>query len=107
MRRSAEEKILLEKLASGVLDGVVGDDYITSGGSTIWKAIKNGIPSSYKQGPGGRSFNGKENERYTGVLHVLQEWLTDDEKLAFLQKFGWLMPDKDVRAYSAKFKPKK
>ena len=37
----------------------------------------------------------------------MQEWKTDEQKLTFLQKFGWLMKDKDVREYSAKFKPKK
>ena len=101
-----EEKGLLEKLASGALDGFVGNDLIT-GKSTVWKSIKNGIPTMFKQGPSKRFFNGKENERIEGVLHTLQEWSTDEEKLAFLRKFGWLMKDTAVKAYSAKFKPKK
>lgn len=100
-----EEKILLKKLASGALDGCVGNDLTTSGGSTVWKAIKNGVPAMFKQGPTTRFFNGKENERIAGVLHTLQEWITDEDKLEFLQKFGWLMNDPDVKAYSAKFKP--
>ena len=102
-----EEKKLLQKLASGELDGFVGNDVATSGGSTVWKAIKNGLPAMFKQGPEGKFFNGQENERYEGVLRTLQKWVTDDEKLQFLQKFGWLMQDADVKAYSAKFKPKK
>lgn len=102
-----EEKNLLDKLASGVLDGLVGDGVTTSGGSTVWKAIKCGLSAMFKQGPGGKFFNSKENERYDGVLHTLQKWVTDDEKLQFLQKFGWLMQDADVKAYSAKFKPKR
>lgn len=102
-----EEKNILQKLASGALDGIVGNDLTTSGGSSVWKAIKNGLPMMLKQGPGGRFFNGKENEHFEGVLHTLQEWVTDEEKLQFLQKFGWLMKDVDVKAYSAKFKPKK
>ena len=61
----------------------------------------------FKQGPGGKFFNGKENERCEGALHTLQKWVTDDKKLQFLQKFGCLMKDEDVKAYSAKFKPKK
>ncbi len=101
-----EEKGLLDKLASGALDGFVGDDLIT-GKSTVWKAIKNGVPAMFKQGPSKRVFNRKENERIDGVLHTLQEWVTDEEKLEFLKKFGWLMKDTAVRAYSAKFKPKK
>ncbi|MCQ9209415.1 hypothetical protein [Granulicatella seriolae] len=107
MGKSKEEKSLLAKLASGALDGMVGDDLTTSGGSSVWTSIKNGIPTRYKQGPGGKFFNGKENERYEGKLHTLEEWSTDDEKLAFLKKFGWLTKDDDVKKYSAKFKPKK
>jgi hypothetical protein len=101
-----EEKNLLKRLASGALDGFVGDDLTTSGGSTVWKAIKNGVPAMLKQGPGSKFFNGKENERIEGVLHTLQEWATDEQKLEFLRKFGWLMRDEAVKVYSAKFKPK-
>lgn len=102
-----EEKGLLRKMASGVLDGIVGDHLFTSGGSSVWKAIKNGVPAMFKQGPGGKIFNGKENERFEGVLHTLQEWVSDEQKLDFLRKFGWLMDDTAVKAYSAKFKPNK
>lgn len=105
--RTDEERMLLDLLASGALDGYVGDDLTTSGGSTVWKQIKNGIPAQYKEGPGGKFFDGKENTRYSGKLHVLDEWKTDDEKLAFLQKFGWLMDHPAVREYSAKFKPRR
>lgn len=61
----------------------------------------------FKQGPGGKIFNNRESDRYEGKLHVLEEWLTDDQKLQFLQKFGWLMNNDVVKNYSAKFKPKK
>lgn len=104
MGRTKEEKNLLAKLLSGVLDGQVGNDLTTTGGSTVWTAIKNGKPIQFKQGPGGKIFNGKENERFNGVLHILKEWVTDDEKLEFLQKLGWLIKDDEVKAYSAKFK---
>lgn len=102
-----EEIYLLKKLASGVLDGLVGDDLTTLGDSRVWTVIENGVPARYKRGPGGRYFDGKENVRYDGVLRILQKWETDEEKLQFLQKFGWLMNDPDVKAYSAKFKPKR
>ena len=102
-----EEKSLLQKLASGVLDGIVGDSTETSGGSTVWTAIKDGTPTVFKKGPGGKFFNGKENERYEGVLHTKQKWITDEEKIAFLRKFGWLIRDNEVKAYSAKYKPGK
>ncbi len=58
MGRSKEEKSLLDKLLSGALDGIVGNDLTTSGRSTVWTVIKNGIPTRYKQGPGGKFFNG-------------------------------------------------
>ena len=105
--RTPEEKTLLAKLASGLLDGSVGTDLTTAGGSTVWTRIKDGTPARLKEGPGTRFFDGRENVEKPGRLHVLAEWTTDDEKLAFLQKFGWLMADDDARRYSAKFKPKK
>lgn len=36
MRFSSEEKNILAKLASGVLDGQVGDDWTCGRGSTCW-----------------------------------------------------------------------
>ncbi len=56
---------------------------------------------------GSRFFNGKENEHIEGAFHTLQEWVTDEQNQEFLRKFGWLMKDEVVRAYSAKFKPKR
>ncbi|MFI2858629.1 hypothetical protein ACH6EH_16090 [Paenibacillus sp. JSM ZJ436] len=107
MALTREEKNLLKRLASGAFEGFVGDDLTTTGGSTVWKQIKNGVPAMFKQGPSRKFFNGKENERIVGVMHTLQEWATDEQKLEFLKKFGWLMKDEAVNAYSAKFKPKK
>lgn len=74
-------------MASGALDGFVGDDLTTYGGSSVWKVIKDGVPVMFKQGPDSRFFNGKENEHIEGVLHTLQEWVTDEQKLEFLRKF--------------------
>jgi len=102
---TVEERRLLEKLASGMLDGRVGDSVTTSGGSSVWKAIKDGQPVMYKQGPDKRFFNGKENERIEGRLNILKKWTTNEEKLLFLRKYGWLMYDSEVVAYSAKYKP--
>ena len=31
---------------------------------------------------------------------------TEEKKLGFMQKFGWLIDDEDVKKYSAKFKGK-
>ena len=57
--RTEEERMLLELMSSGALDGFVGDDLTTSGGSTVWMQIKNGIPAQYKEGPGGKFLMGR------------------------------------------------
>lgn len=104
---TSEERELLKRMDAGELDGVVGNMLQTDGGSTVWTTIKDGIPARFKQGPGGKFFNGKENERYEGVLHTLTKWVTDEDRLDFLKKYGWLIHDAAANAYSAKFKPKK
>ena len=86
MKITDEEKSLLEKFALGALDGLVGDDLTSSGGSRGWAVIKNGMPARYKQGPGGKFFNGKENEHIEGVLHTLDKWVIGEEKLEFWRK---------------------
>ena len=104
MAFTKEEETLLSKLAAGNLDGIVGNLFTNSGGSTIWMSIKDGIPRKYKQGPGKRLFGRGEGEWIPGVLHLLQEWKSDQEKLSFLAAFGWLMEDEGVKKYSAKYK---
>lgn len=108
MKRTAEERNLLKKLASGVLDGMIGDEREYRGYKSVFcgKYIKDGMPVSYRQGESTRIFNGKENERIPGKREE-EHYDTDDRKLEFLQRYGWLTDDDDVRAYSAKFKPKK
>ena len=107
MKRTLEEKQLLERMINGELDGIVGNTLTTSGGSTVWTEIINGIPKQFKKGPGGRFFNGRENEHYEGVLHTLQQWKTEEEKIQFLRKMGWLIKDTAAKMYSAKYKPQK
>lgn len=108
MKRTGEEMKLLAKLASGVLDGMVGDEREYRGYRSVFcgKYIKNGEPVAYRQGESSRFFNGKENERVPGK-RVEEYFDTDDRKLEFLQRYGWLTDDEEVKAYSAKYKPKK
>ena len=108
MRKSNEEKNLLNKLASGILDGMVGDERIYRGYKNVYygKYIKNGEPVSDRQGESEKFFNGKENERIPGKREE-EHYDTDEKKLLFLQKYGWLTNDDDVKAYSAKYKPTK
>lgn len=108
MKITKEEKNLLLKLASGILDGMVGDERVYRGYRNVYcgKYIKDGVPVSYREGESSRFFNGKENERIPGKREE-ERYVTDEQKLNFLQRFGWLTDDDDVKAYSAKFKPKK
>lgn len=50
MRKTNEEKGLLDKLASGVLDGMVGDERVYRGYKNVYcgKYIKDGEPVSYR-----------------------------------------------------------
>jgi hypothetical protein len=108
IERTNEEKNLLGKLASGSLDGMVGNERVYSGYQDVYcgKYIKEGEPVSYRQGESTRFFNGEENERIPGK-RTENHYDTDDRKLEFLQRYGWLIDDEEVRAYSAKFKPNK
>lgn len=102
------EKIVLEKLSKGLLDGVVGKDYHTGGYSTVTfrKIIKDGVPQIIRMGADSKYFDNKESVKVVGKQTVqLIESVAD--KLEFLRKYGWLMDDPDVKAYSAFFKPKK
>lgn len=102
------EKIVLEKLNKGFLDGIVGNDFVTGDYAkvTLRKIIKDGIPQILRFGADSKFFDNKENVRVTGNKSV-QLLETVAEQLSFLQKYGWLIDDPDVKAYSALFKPKK
>lgn len=102
------EKIVLEKLNKGLLDGMVGDDFVTGDHAkvTFRKIIKDGIPQILRFGADSKFFNNKENVIIKGKESV-QSFKTVAEQLSFLKKYGWLIDDPDVKAYSALFKPKK
>lgn len=108
MGMSKEEEKLLAKLASGDLDGMVGDERVYPGYKDVYcgKYIKDGEPVSYREVEPTRFFNGKENEMIPGN-RTEEHYDTDEQKLEFLQKYGWLTDDEEVRSYSAKYKPPK
>ncbi len=105
---TSEELHLLEKLASGILDGMVGDEREYRGYRSVYcgKMIRNGIPISYRQGESTKFFDGRENIRTPGKRDE-EAFDSDERKLEFLQRYGWLMDDEEVRTYSAKYKPQR
>jgi len=106
MQMTNEEQLLLAKLASGELDGLVGEETPCAEykGTYHGQFIKDGEPVYYIQNEWPRFSNGKENMQIPSKRSE-ECFTTDEEKLNFLQKYGWLMGDEDVRKYSAKFKP--
>lgn len=106
MRKTKEELNLLDRMSNGEFDGNVGDERVYKGYKKVYcgKYIKNGEPVSYREGESTRFFNGKENEKIPGKREE-EHYDTDEKKLEFLQRYGWLIDDDEARAYSAKFKP--
>ena len=106
MRKTNEEKGLLIKLSSRALDGVVGNEKVYPGYKNVYcgKYIKDGVPVSYRESDGSRFFNNRENEWIPGKREE-EYYDTDERKLEFLQRYGWLIDDEEVKSYSAKFKP--
>lgn len=108
MNKEELEKICLEKLSKGLLDGIVGSDFETGDYAkvTIRKIIKDGIPQTLKFGADSKFFDNKENVHIAGkVTKKLFE--SNEDKIIFLRKFGFLIKDADVQAYSALFKGEK
>ena len=59
------EKIILEKLSKGLLNGIVGNDFVTGDHAkvTFRKIIKDGIPQIIRFGADSKFFDNKENVR--------------------------------------------
>lgn len=102
------ESNLLEKLNKGLLDGVIGSDYKSRSERCISyrNVIEDGIPKSIKLKTDVAFFDSVDNVLVSSVESVIS-FETDDEKLTFIQKYGWLMDDPDAQFYSSFFKPKK
>ena len=107
MRRTKLENLILEKMEKGTLDGVVGSDFETGNYAkvTFRKVIKDGVPQIIRFGASSKYFNNKESVRKGKQSVELFE--TVSEKLFFLQRYGFLIDDPDVKKYSALYKPKK
>ena len=101
-----EEKSLLAKLSNGELDGMVGEECAGTDYNNTYcgKYIKNGEPVSYTQSDWPRFIGGKENEQIPSKRSE-EHYCTDECKLEFLQKYGWLMYDEDAQKYCARFMP--
>lgn len=94
-KRKEMEKQLLERLGSGVLDGLIGTGF-NWGALTSHALIENGRPMLVKylteKGP------------IQDAMIVEKEFMTDEGKLWFLRNHGWKMEDVHAQLYSRIFK---
>lgn len=86
MEKEKLERIILEKLNEGMLDGQVGGDFPALK-ATYRRLIQNGIPQHISIRP---------NEPEV----VDKKYETTEEKLEFFCSAGWMMDDPDVNLYS-------
>ena len=106
MKLSADEIHILQLLENGELDGDVGDTRVFRRFRSVLcrRFIKNGIPIILMEGKMPENVGDKEEE--CGELK--QESIicdTTESKLLFLRKFGWLINNKEIQVYSARYKP--
>lgn len=90
IKKSSLEKSLLTKLKKGVLDGSVGVLMVYKGFSNVvcGKVIEAGVPIAFRK----------------GKKTIETRFNTDEEKLDFLKRYGWLMDDEEAKTYSNLFK---
>ena len=92
MVREEMEMKLLEKLAKGQLDGIVGHDFVRGNGITHRTIITDGVPCY---------INFPTDVGPTDNVTVVEKRLeTQEGKLWFLYIHGWKMNDPDVIEYS-------
>ena len=108
MSYTEEEQELLSLLKSGKLDGNVGDrrrcrEYRTA---YYGRRIVSGVPYIYKETEAAVIKVGKLR-RVQSATYYVDACESDDQKLEFLQNYGWLMEDSRAKAYSARFKKNK
>jgi len=108
MSLSSEEIRLLQLLEDGTLDGDVGDFRVYRRFRSVLcgRYILNGIPVFFQEGKLPKAVSSKDEDEGQ-VLREEVRYDTIEGKLEFLQKYGWLIENEEVRAYSARYKPKK
>ena len=108
MNFSKLEIKLLNKLNNGLLNGVIGRDYKSRSEKYIIyrNVIEDGTPKSIRLKTDVAFFDSVDNVFVSSVESIIS-FETDDEKLTFIQKYGWLMDDPDAQFYSSYIKPKK
>ena len=105
MGRTEEEIKLLHLLKTGELDGNVGEmrTFRVYSAVCCGRYIKKGIPTVFHEGRLRTSLLGKEKVS-APIKREEEKCITEESKLLFLRKYGWLIDNEYVRNYSRKFK---
>ena len=103
--RTEEEIWLLKKLSDGALNGMVGDERIFREYKNVYcgKYIIDGVPVLYKQNEPLKMLTLKKKD-FIIAIREEEYFDSDEKKLEFLKKYGWLIDDDDVKKYSASHK---
>ena len=94
------ENDLLNRLATGELDGQVGGDLMMKSGNAIWLAIEKGIPTRYMEEATVKHIENGLITKIPGELKKIKEWTTEEEKLKFLRIYGQQVKNVVVNEYA-------
>ncbi len=103
---TVRENELLNRMAAGELDGVVGEPQIMPKGMTIWFVIQKGIPTCYFELPTKLDLEDGKVKRTPGAMLSLKCWETEKKKLTFLREYGKEIKDDEVRTYAEQYAKK-
>ena len=93
------EKRLLYKLANGKFNGQVGTEIVLHKKIRYGTRIENGEPVLYQSAESMICLNDIAVKHSCCTERELT-FDSDEDKLRFLQRYGWLIQDDDAKAYS-------
>ena len=96
---TVRENELLDRMAAGELDGIVGAPLVTIKGEIFRLVIQSGIPTRYYEQPTIMILTEGKVERFLGTIEKINTWRTDDEKIQFLREYGDQINDAAVKEY--------
>ena len=102
-----KEQHIVDIITSGKYDGMIGNLWESSSGKIYWTMLQGGKIVQFVAGATTRFFNGKENETYGNGARPNNIWETAEDIIKWVQKCGFLIPNKEVNDYYDECKKKK
>ena len=97
---TVRENELLNRMATGELDGIVGEPLVMKNGALFRLVIRAGIPTRYYEQPTVMILTEGKVERSLGTIVKINAWRTDTEKLRFLREYGDQINDAAAKEYA-------